>query len=286
MEKAKRLSRTNGSGKPFYFAALGKRKRLWYTETMNEKEQAALEKLLSSKNYKEVCPDAVRRIFTQALSRYRTVKEADKAARSELHQLTGAFMSARQLQSARDCLEKGDLSGALSLHASTKERPGWRETYEYLFSLTGKPSMVLDLACGLNPLCLGSMGVAVTGMDVNDGAVSLINQWAEKMQWPVSALCRDLLGPVELPRAHVALMMKLLPVLERQKTGAGVHLLTCAPARWKLVTFPTRTLGGRRVGMESQYESWMMEHIPPGHRLASRFVRDDELCFLLEDKYG
>lgn len=253
---------------------------------MDEKQRLALAAILNSRNYRDICPQAVERVFTQCLKRYPTLKEADKAARSALHQLTGAFMTAEQLRAARKRLEAGDLEGALVLHASTRERPHWRAAYEKVFAVTGAPGRVLDLACGLNPLCLGALGVDTLGLDVHGGAVVLVNQWAGQAGWPVRCQCADLLSETPLPGAHLALMMKLLPVLERQKAGAGAALLAAAPARWKLVTFPTRTLGGRQVGMAAQYSAWLENHLPPGHRVADRFESDGELYFVLEDAHG
>lgn len=253
---------------------------------MDEKERLALERLLSSRNYRDICPDAVERVFGEALGRYRTLKEAEKAARSALHQLTGAFMTAQQLHAAHKCLERGDLEGALRLHASTRERPHWRQAYERVFAVAGVPASVLDLACGFNPLCLGALGVRTLGLDVNGGAVKMVNQWAGQAGWPVICRCADLLSARSLPPASLAMMMKLLPVLERQRAGAGAALLAAAPARWKLVTFPTRTLGGRRVGMAAHYSQWLTEHLPPAHRVAARFESDDEYYFVLEDVHA
>ena len=259
---------------------------MWYTAPMNERENAALSRLLNSKNYRALCPKAVERVFRQALARYPSLKEADKAARSALHQLTGAFMTPQQLRLAANCLEQDDLDGALKFHASTRERPHWREAYQRIFAHTGPPGQVLDLACGLNPLCLGALGVSTLGLDLHGGTAELVNRWSAHMGWDVTCQCADLLSDPPLPAAQLSLMMKLLPVLERQRRGAGAALLAQAPGRWKLVTFPTRTLGGRQVGMAEQYSAWLASHRPQGCRLVDQFQQDGELYFLLEDSHG
>ena len=61
---------------------------------MDERAQAALDALLSAKNLRDVCPETVRRVFMELLPRYRKPKDAEKAARTHLHQITGAFMTA------------------------------------------------------------------------------------------------------------------------------------------------------------------------------------------------
>ena len=121
------------------------------------------------------------------------------------------------------------------------------------------------------------------GLDVSGGCVQLINDWALRRGWDVSAQCRDLLCAPALPETDAALMMKLLPVLEQQKKGAGVRLLAEVPAAWRAVTFPLRTLGGRSVGMEKHYSDWMEANVPEGLTLHSRLIVDNELIYLFKE---
>lgn len=258
---------------------------------MNEREQKALESILVSKNYRELCPDTVRRVFESKLPLYKSVKEADKAARAALHQITGAFMTADEIglagkmaaefaQGNEQALEK-----TLALHSSTRERQSsWKEMYRRAFEENGGvPERVLDLACGLNPIALGALGVkTVRGYDIQGGAVRTVNAWAQAAGWDVQAYCADLLCENEYEQADMALLMKLLPLLERQRAGAAGRLMRMCPARILLVTFPTRTLGGRNVGMEEQYTAWMEQNMPEEMDVLARFVVDTELCYLLK----
>lgn len=249
-----------------------------------------LEALLASKNCREVCEDAVRRLWQDELAKRRNEKEADKAVRAAVHQMTGAFLTPEQLKSARRLLEEyragreEALSEALSLHASTRERLACAQAlYAAIFEQTGSPASILDLACGFNPLYLGARGYSVVGCDVHRGAVELINEWAQACSWDVRAICADLLGENAFEHADLALMMKLLPVLEQQKKGAGLRLLASVPAAWRAVTFPLRTLGGRSVGMEKHYSDWMEANVPEGLRLHSRLIVGNELIYLFKE---
>jgi len=258
---------------------------------MNEREQKALDAILNSKNYRDICPDTVKRVFEGKLPLYKSLKEADKAARTALHGITGAFMTAEEISAASkmakefaegnaDALEK-----TLDLHSSTRERKNsWRVMYQQVFAaIGGTPESVLDLACGLNPIALGSLGVkTVRGYDIQGGAINAVNAWAEAAGWDVRAFCADLLCDIAFEPADLALMMKLLPLLDRQKAGSAVALLESCPAKHILVTFPTRTLGGRNVGMEEQYTTWMDANTPESLETAARFVVDTELCYLLK----
>ena len=249
-----------------------------------------LETLLASKNCREVCEAAVRRLWTEELAKRRNEKEADKAVRAAVHQMTGAFLTPEQLKTARGLLEeylsgrKEALDEALRLHASTRERlPCAQAVYAAIFEATGRPGRILDLACGFTPLYLGAKGYHVTGYDVHRGAADLINEWAGACSWSVRAFCADLLCENAFERADLALMMKLLPVLEQQKKGAGVQLLAEVPAAWRAVTFPLRTLGGRSIGMEKHYSDWMEANVPKGLTLHSRLIVDNELIYLFKE---
>ena len=68
--------------------------------------------------------------------------------------------------------------------------------------------------------------------------------------------------------------------------AAAKELLEKCPAEYVLVTFPTRTLGGRNVGMEEQYSAWMAENTPECLDTISRFTVDTELCYVLKRRDG
>ena len=253
-----------------------------------------LDKLLRSKNYRDICPDTVRRVWAECEKRYKKAKDVDKAAREALHGISGAFMTpqeARQLAYDMQAwhIDKADpgLERMLSRHASTRERLPLSDmdaTFRRIFAATGKPRSVLDLACGINPLYLGARGIETVGVDISGAAVYAVNCFHESYRMPVSARCADLLCPGAIPgeRFDVALLFKLLPLLERQQTGAAQAVMCAVNAEYLVASFPTRTLGGRNVGMAVQYAEWMDGHLPPGRAVAERFETGNELYYILK----
>ena len=240
-----------------------------------------------SKKYRDICPDTVRRVFEAERAKYKSEKEADKAAKAHLHQITGAFMTADEMKQADKLLRaytEGDgeaFQKTLRLHSSTRERlDGAEKLYGQILAAAGQTGKVLDLACGLNPLILGKMGLSVRGMDISGGCVRLVNEWARVMNWDVYAECRDLLCEPDMEKADLALMMKLLPVLEQQRKGSAMALVASVPAEKVCVTFPMRTLGGRKVGMEQHYTEWFEGNLPDDFEIIERFVEADELCYV------
>ena len=263
---------------------------------MPDAYEAALNKLSASKEYAGVCPATLARVLRESFDRHKKPKDAEKAARERLHGITGAFMSPEESRRAASALEAwtpGDdavLAEALEQHASTRERLPLAATdalYEQIFAVTGRPQRVLDLACGLNPVYLAARGFAVAGVDIQRPAIECINRMGERHGLPARAYCADLLVPESLPaglveeRFDLALAFKLLPLLETQRTGAAVETLSAFNADWIAVSFPTRTLGGRNVGMAAHYGEWMEAHVPEDRVIAARFEMDNELVYIL-----
>lgn len=238
--------------------------------------------------YKDVCPETVERLYALELSKRKNAREAEKALKTALHQITGAFMTADELKRARRLLETEDSENALfetlTLHASTRERLDHIDAFYEALLHDLHVSSLLDLACGLNPLYLGHRGYAVRGLDISGGCVALINAWAQKCGWDVAADCRDLLCAPALPVTDAALLMKLLPVLEQQKKGAALDVMLAIPAPTLIVTFPLKTLGGRSVGMEKHYSDWFESTVTDAFEIQKRDVLFGELCYTVRRK--
>lgn len=248
-----------------------------------------LDKLLNSKKYRDVCPDAVRRVYAECLVRYKKPKDAEKAAREALHGITGAFngLDSRALQKL-SIQDDAALSELLSRHASTRERlplAAMDALYARIFEVTGPPGSILDLACGLNPVYLIRRfpgAGPVVGIDISVSCVGLIDALGAEGS---RGICADLLNPESIPgeRFQMALLFKILPLLERQRAGTAMDVMRHIDAQFLIVSFPTRTLGGRNVGMEGNYSDWMERHMPPDRAIADRFTTDNELIYILRE---
>lgn len=257
---------------------------------MNERQLKALEELLNSKKYRDVYPETVKNAFLEQLGRHAKLKDADKAARAHLHAITGAFISPDELSSAKKELLlwlSGDseaLGRALAAHSSTRERLSDADAlYDRIFEITGVPETVLDIACGMNPVYLGARGITnVTGVDIHAGLMALVNLVSEAKGWKTRVRAGDVLSEFPTENADVTLVMKLLPVLETQKSGSARCLLENVRGRRMVITFPTKTLGGRGVGMEKNYTEWFEKTKPENFKILDRFVIGSELVYVTE----
>nr|AMP53160.1 ArmA_Rmt [uncultured bacterium] len=249
------------------------------------------EKLASNKKYSDVCPNTIRRAIDECDGRYKKAKDMEKAVREKLHGITSAFNDAYgEIYRAVADLEFGDekgLESVLKKHVSTRERlplASMDALYARIFEVTGRPKSILDLACGLNPVYLvfrwPDEEFPIVGVDVSRSCVSAIDEGSCDSYRGVWA---DLLDEDAIPseRFHIALLFKILPLLERQKSGAAMEVLQRINAEYIVVSFPTRTLGGRNVGMEKNYSEWMEAHLPENRTVAARFTTDNELYYIL-----
>ncbi len=255
-------------------------------------EAEALNKLKASRNFRDICPSTVERALASALSRYSKPEKALDAAKERLHALTNAFMSEGEAKKAVKCLESylaGDVSAlyeALKCHASTRERLEELDgIYDRVFAVAGAEGGVTDLACGLNPIYLGFRGIGgVRGIDISGRACATVNEWAAACGWDVSARADDVNTCAFDGRSRLALCMKLLIVIETDEKGAAERLLERVPAEYVFVTFPTRSLSGRDVGMEKNYSNWFESLISGKFDILDRFILARELCYTIRAK--
>lgn len=253
-----------------------------------------LEKLLQSKKVRDVCPDTVRRVWAECRAKYKKPKDAERAAREALHGITGAFLTPAEASACAWAMQAwhaggrtdAQLENILNKHASTRERlplASMDALYAQIFDVAGRPGRVLDLACGINPIYLAARGMSVTGADISGTAVGLVNAFGQNCGLPAEAVCADLLCGVPGGRYDLALLFKALPLLERQRAGSAGAVLSKIDARMIAVSFPTRTLGGRNVGMAAHYADWMARNLPAGRAVAGRFETENELFYLLKE---
>lgn len=251
-------------------------------------------RLTASKAGRAVSPDVVRGAAAWALERHKP-KDAEKAAKTRLHQLYGSYIVEKELEQAEEivaALERGELDAPsaaralLPLHGSTRERlADLQACYDAIWQVCGAPERVVDIACGFNPLsfcALGRTGFDLEAVDAGQDMVALLNRFfAAAGQSEFHAQAGDALKSPPAGRYDLALVFKFLPLAERLRRGGARALLDSLDARHIVVSFPTRTLGGRNVGMEGNYAQWFQSLGYPGKVIHS-FTLSNELFLIVE----
>ncbi len=234
---------------------------------MHESIEQVTANVLASPKYRHICADTVRRIAMQALARQETLAQAIKATKSRLHQIYGAYESTINYRRALDDLSASHATPAafklvchklLSLHASTRERLHILDHFfEHILNLTGTPSVLLDLACGLNPLSLPWMNLPPAAVyhayDIDGQRIDFLNCFFELTGVHGQAHLHDILCQPPDEEADVALLLKSSACLEQQQKGSTLALLDHLCAAHIVVTFPVKSLGQRPKGMAAHY---------------------------------
>ncbi|MDP2926844.1 MAG: hypothetical protein Q8N65_01770 [bacterium] len=269
---------------------------------MSAKELAR--KILASKKYSSLYPKTVLRIAEDCLSKY-PEKEVEKKARQLLHQIWGIFYPTRPdfnklLEKFKETIKivGGRTSHKLSsqevkeaawpilkLHASTKERiPFLDQFYNQIFRVTGQPKIIIDLACGLNPLTYFWLpkGVKYFAFDIDQEQAQFLASVFKLLKVNrVKIGLGDVFGD-RFPKADVVFLLKILPLIRQQQKTQSLEILEKQDAKYVVVSFPTKTVSGREKGMADFYTKQFEELIREKPWAIKKILFPTELVFVIK----
>ncbi len=250
-----------------------------------------------SAKYAQFDPDLVYQIALEELRNQKDWRDALKSTRTRLHRLAGAFLApkidyAKWLDNFRslptdDCQALKEISKRMmKLHASTQERlPFLDSFFETCLGPIAPVSSVLDLACGLNPLAIPWMPLledcTYHACDVVEPLIGFLNAYLPMVGQSGSALICNLLQSIPQQKVQVAFLLKLLPILDQVDPNASTHLLDQVNADHLLISYPSKSLGGRSKGMKQTYAEHF-ERITTGRKFEIQFFDfPNETVYLL-----
>lgn len=246
----------------------------------------------ASRKYCGIARETVLRVVAAALERRE--ENVLKAAKRTLHQVSGAFITpgdAERIAGLVETMRGGsDLLAAcdavLRLHSSTAERlPYYREFYRGVFAATGTPGSVMDIGCGLAPFSLPYMGlpsrIRYIAIDIDSLLIHRVNDFLLTAGYGPCARVQDVIVSPPADEVDVAFALKLLPVLEQQVKGCSLPILTRLNARRLVVSFPLRSLSGRRKGMPSHYREQYEGMLAGEFRMLEEFELPNELVYIM-----
>lgn len=228
----------------------------------------------------------------------------EKKSKNLLHQIWGAFYASRpdfskllhnlaQNYAELNAESRGNknlkeiILPILNLQSSVKERIPILDTfYKKIFAITGVPNSIIDYACGLNPLTYFWMNVPETtqyqAFDIDEDEVDFLNSVFKFLKIKnVKINLGDVLVD-ELEYADVVFLFKLLPCLEHQKKDSGIELIKNLQCKYVVVSFPIKSLGGRKVGMVDFYSNNFKKMVEREGWKAGEFLFDTELVFVIK----
>ncbi len=233
--------------------------------------QPLIDEILSARPYRGLGlpAETVRQLLAQELPRHRSQKDAIKSVRQKLHNIVAPYLgdpdypaAAAQLDLAFDSRDPLQVQAAcrqlLSSHASTRERlPLLPDFYSRLWSVTGIPSSVLDLACGLHPFGLPWMSLPVStrsvryyACDIHRTRVELINHFFSRLGLEPLACLQDVLVSPPQVAADVAFFFKEAHRFEQRQHGCNRPFWQALNVQWLLVSLPTESLSQKHSLLE------------------------------------
>ena len=226
------------------------------------------DRLADSRKYRRLAipRETLLDLITKASRTHSSAREVEEVVRRKLHNLVAPYLGEPDyalLQSRitdlpldlhadavnHFCLE------VLNTHASTRERvPINAEFYSRIYDCAGIPSVILDLACGMNPFALPWMNLPLStqyfAYDLHQPRVDLINTFFKHFGQAGCAIHQDiLLEPPADPSATVLFFKEALR-FEQRETGSVRSFLQRLASRQILLSLPVETLSGRRSMLE------------------------------------
>ena len=234
---------------------------------MTEASDQIVAELKKSRKYRDLCDETLGRMAQWALARNPSLKMATKAAKRKLHQVYGAYVGQVETDQILALIQQMDhedpkvaCEQILRTHVSTAERVDDLETvFDAIWDVTGQPTRVMDLACGVNPFALPWMGSVdeYLACDIDVGLSKCIGKFFENMSFNGVSVCHDLLVNVPKWDADVVFLFKVLPCLEQQEKGASLVVLKAIQAPHIVISFPSQSIGGYNKGMATHYDGFV-----------------------------
>jgi 16S rRNA (guanine(1405)-N(7))-methyltransferase len=251
----------------------------------------------NNKKYARLSPTLINRIASEERSKHKDLKTALKSTRTRLHRLTGAFLQDNtdyaQWLNKFKAIPINDTeshkTAALQMmraHASTRERlPFLENFFNTTLSSIAPVHSVLDLACGLNPLAIDFMplsaSVSYQACDVVEPMIDFLQNWFTLQNSNGSAFVCDLLSEIPKKPTQVTFVLKTLPILDQVDPAFSSRLLDQIPSEHILISYPSKSLGGRSKGMEQTYTSHFDQLTNSRMFRIQRFDFPNEIAFLL-----
>jgi 16S rRNA (guanine(1405)-N(7))-methyltransferase len=227
-------------------------------------------KILSSKKYRDldIPPETAREVYASALASGQSPREAEKTLRHKLHNIVAPYLGEMDYGDAEERLQAAISShnpeellrvcrDLLGCHASTRERLDIiTDFYPRIFADTAHPRIIVDLACGLNPLALPWMNLEgdsrYFAYDLNGPRIAFLNHFFQIMGREPLGYHQDIL--IEPPRepATLAFLFKEAHRMEQRQKGSTRRLIESVQVEWFLLSLPTNSLSGKFDLVERQ----------------------------------
>lgn len=254
---------------------------------MNKEEIIA--EIKKAKKYKNISSEIIEKEVSSFVKKnpgFDNFKEKFilKEIKRQLHKLHGSFhfLDNKDSKNRKELIEKLKqepenkeiIEEILKTNKSTKERlEKYSEVYSEIFKITGKPTSVCDLGCGLNPISFFYMNfkknekIDYAAYEINEEDIKIIRDYfgikaiSEKVNGKAEVMdCSDLNKIDKITSCDLCLMFKFIDPVEKaygkgHKLSEQIIQLLKNKCKFMVVSFATRTVSGDN--MNFPYRGWI-----------------------------
>jgi len=251
-----------------------------------------VKKITASKKYAEIYEKTVARIVSDCLKKY-PEKQVVKKAKNILHQIWGAYFDSQPnfkklLESISKTNNPKEIAlSLLRLQSSTKERIPILDTfYKEIFAVTGIPKTIIDIGSGLNPLTFFWMNLPEKtqyhAFDIDKNQAWFLKSFFNLFKVEQVKIS---LGDALIDKFHksdIAFFFKIIPLLEQQEKNSALRILKEQDSKFLIVSFPTKSIGGKQKGMIDFYSKQFQDLIEDQSWKVEKLLFESELVFIIK----
>ncbi len=260
---------------------------------------ALAEKIKSSSKYRNYAflDDTLLDVLSEEHRKGGNISSVEKRAKRKIHNITALYLgdpdytdAARKIQNASKIPNSDGLLSVvrdiMGTHLSTRERLDFlEEIYTWVFSITGQPTTIMDLACGLHPLSFPWMGLPDSTLyhayDIHKERIEFLNQFQSAIGIePLSELL-DVISTPPTIKADVVFILKEIHRFEQRKRGCSLNLLEKLNSKFIVASFPVRNEQSGHKFSES-YHRFFTKIISPKSWEISETTIGNEMFFLID----
>lgn len=210
-----------------------------------------INKIKEKKEFSEIDDSVVDEFLEKVLKKYgqsyttHELKIICSETRGLLRKVSGRFQ--KKINRKKGPLDTANVRRVLQTHFSTSERMNfYPKIKQIIFSY--KPSSILDLGCGLNPLAIASKNVEYFASDIKKDELETVkNFFAEnKINGKVFIYNLRKISD-DLPAADICLIFKVLDILGEDNHSLSKKILKAVKCKIFIVSFAIRKLSGKKM---------------------------------------
>lgn len=225
-------------------------------------QKTVLESIKTSKNYKDICCKTIENLVEQETPKYKKNKDIEQSVRTKLHLWAKMFFS--DFNKSKKALINGEnidrefYLQVLKRHCSTAERYDFLEEFFVdILSQCKDIESIIDIGCGFNPIsyiCFAkNHAKKYFAYDIVGECIEFLNLCFVDLKKDYVAQVLDATCDTPKETVDVVFLFKILPLLEQQRVGRAKEIINSLNAKKFVITYPTKTVGGKNVGMYNKY---------------------------------